>query len=210
MLRPWWRWRTRRLLDRARAQQAAGLTGSGQAATLRAALAAANRCGAGSPELARALDALVALAARDERLCSAPDLDGWIERRVALGADDLARASILSGHALTFRAARQPSRAEPLARRALGLLDASLPADDPRLEQALDTVAGIALRLGHHAEAEEALGRLLTLEERRADGLELAATLNRLAQVKRALGKNVEASDLDERVAELRERRGLR
>ncbi len=174
---------------------------------LRAALAAAERARAATSEQARALDALVANAARGDDAGAARELDGWIERRVALGRDDLERAAILNALALTFRAARQPRRAEPLARRALALLDAILPAGDARLEAVLDTVASVALRLGHHAEAEAALARLLALEERRAAGLELAATINRLAQVKRALGKNLEASELDERVAELRERR---
>lgn len=175
---------------------------------LRAALAAAERTRAATSERERALDALVAHAARGDDAGAASELDGWIERRVGLGRDDLERAAILNALALTLRAARQPRRAEPLARRALELLDAtSPPGGDARLEAVLDTVAGIALRLGHHAEAEAALSRLLALEERRAAGLELAATINRLAQVKRALGKNLEASELDERVAELRERR---
>lgn len=206
MLSAWWRWRADRLLDRARSRDRSGLTGARTEALLRSALAAAERA-ASADHRARVLDALVTLGARDERAIPAHDLDSWIEQRVALGTDELERASILSALALALRAARQPRRAEPLAHRALALLDDALPAGDPRLEQALDTVASIELRLGRHADAEATLSRLLALEEQRGDGLELAGTLNRLAQVKRALGKNVEASDLDERVAELRERR---
>jgi tetratricopeptide (TPR) repeat protein len=172
------------------------------AEALCAALAAAERLGDSAPLLAACLDDLLALAIRDARH---DELDRLIERRVAIAAEDPRRAEILGGLALRLRAARQHARAEPLAREALRLLDQTAPPTDPRLEQALDTLASIALRLGHASEAEAVLTRLLAVEERRGNGLELAATLNRLAQVKRMLGKNVEASDLDERVAALRE-----
>ncbi len=163
-----------------------------------------------TPELPACIEELVPLTIRAGDLTAAGEL---VARRVALGerADDrasrLALADFLYRVTLQLRAARQNALAEPHARRALTTLEGVVASSDPRIEQALDTLASIELRLGKLGEAEMLLTRLLEIEEQSgagAGGMALASTLNRLAQVKRGQGKHAEASAIEDRVASLR------
>ncbi len=211
MRRAWWRWRARRALLLARRVT----TAPALAERARQALTAAITRGDDpafhdTPELPACIEELVPLAIRAGDLAAADEL---VARRVALSerADDrasrLALAEFLYRVTLQLRAARQNALAEPHARRALVILEGVVTSSDPRIEQALDTLASIELRLGKLGEAEALLTRLLDIEERRAagaGGMALASTLNRLAQVKRAQGKHGEAGVIDERVAALR------
>ncbi|MFN7950432.1 MAG: tetratricopeptide repeat protein [bacterium] len=205
----WWRWRARRALALARRATAEPGLGPRARSLLEAAIASGESTGCNdAPAFAACVEELAVLTIRAGDLAAS---EGLIARRVALGeaqgdrAAQLALADFLYRVTLRLRAARQHALAEPHARRALALLESAVPPADPRIEQALDTLASIALRTGKLADAEQLLVRLLAIEERHGGGLALASTLNRLAQVARSLGKHAEASVIDERVAALRD-----
>jgi len=124
-------------------------------------------------------------------------------------SDDYLQVTSLEDLANVYFWQDKYSQAEPLARKALELREASLPADHPAVARSLGGLGRILTQLGRPGEAVPLLERAfkLRLEKYGADSVFVATPLQRLADAYEALGRDTDAIAAREKALAIQEKK---
>lgn len=123
-------------------------------------------------------------------------------KRKAMAAESLEK---LDRSVEALKTAGKYKEAIPLARRALAVAEKRSGANSPAVAKALDTLAELYVAQGQFAEAEPLLKRSLAIREKAPGQPDVAASLEKLANLYEKQGKPADAAAARARIAEARQ-----
>lgn len=149
----------------------------------------------------------ILLSADAQASAAVPSLPAQVQIASQTSAD-LTEAATLSDSAVKLYNEGKYKQALKPGKRALEIMDATLPADDKRVIDAVSNLAAIHLKLNNLKEAEALYKRILVADEKGpgADSLKAANTIEMLAWVHYARGDVTQAQADYERVLAIKEK----